>query len=106
MDKDNLLNFPFGSSERIEDNPHLISHPASKNYPLEEDYIASMISEGGRPEPSELLFEFKDELKENIDREDSTLFAVSLVRLKLNRLLDHTKRIRYYMKDINDFIID
>lgn len=112
--QDNLIPFPSAESapSSAENIPHEIAHPASRHYPLEDDYIAQMLET--EPEPETPLSE-KDmipdyiharqtELQKFLERDDSLLHTTSLLMMKAKRLNEYAKRIRFYLDDLEEHI--
>lgn len=106
---------PFPSSESAQTSapsvPHEIAHPASRHYPLEDDYISQMLLTEPAYERSvknetipDYIHARQEKLQEFLERDDSLMHNTSLLMMKVRRLNEYAKRIRFYLEDLEDYI--
>lgn len=109
----NLIPFPSSESAQMSapSVPHEIAHPASRHYPLEDDYISQMLE--AEPDLStskkqeiipDYIFARQEKLQEFIERDDSLMHSTGLLMMKIKRLNEYAKRIHFYLEDLDDHI--
>lgn len=106
-ENENVIKVAFGA------NSHEISHPASKNYPLEdelEDPLEALLAEGGLLDDEDDFLEAPEEdyihahqgpMVPAVSYEASaTEMAASAIE-RLKRLKEDSKRLRYYLDELS-----
>lgn len=92
--------------------PHDLAHPASKNYPVSDDPLADLLFEF-EEEPAEEVEEDTDymyvphateDLK--ISMQDSIITMSEKILKQLHRIKEDSKRLKYYMDEVEDYLID
>lgn len=99
------------SSSSEEEIPIEVAHPASKNFPL-DDPLADLLSElndidledcdfEGEEEDEDFIFHHQKNWDFQVSLEDSPKVMADTIVEQIKRLKDDSKRIKYYLDEMN-----
>jgi len=109
VEAENVISVTFGEVSNE------ISHPASKNYPLEldDDPLQDLLDEAGLPEDDEndqldsmdldehYIFAHQKSWDLSVQMNDNLLEMSQILEGQVSRLKEDVKRLKYYLDEIN-----
>lgn len=92
--------------------PHDVAHPASKNYPeYLDDPISDLLGEFDdlveeQPPREDFIYNHQKEWDYRVDYRDDLMTMVDKVGQQVKRIKEDTKRLRYYLDELDNGVED